>query len=375
MGESPFRTHQVAEGAHFTDREREVARVLDAMRARDRLVLYGERRQGKTSVIRRAAERLRADGGVVVTVDAWLAESLSAINRSLLGAVPGWWLMGERAQELLRSLSGLVSLSVDEAGRPSLGLGGPARSDDRPEETFERILRALDAAAEGTPAPIVVVIDEFQKLETLHGSGGALLRGVMQDTPGLGYLLSGSIETVVHELIGPKGPLAGIDRLEIGGIGRDHLLPWLHHRLETHGVRCDPVVAEAIYDRAGPVTEPILRLAKVVYRLGRGGGEADLEMVAVAFDEIVADQASAYELIWEKLSPDKRRIMRALAAGEVQLTSRAVLERYGLGSSAAASYATTELRSDGVLAPGKPVRISDPFLHAWVAGGNDPPSS
>jgi hypothetical protein len=214
----------------------------------------------------------------------------------------------------------------------------------------------------------VVVIDEFQKLETLHGSGGALLRGVMQETPGIGYVLSGSIEGVVQELIGPKGPLAGIDRLEIGGIGRDHLLPWLRHRLETHGVRCGPEVAEAIYDRAGPVTEPILRLAKVVHRLGRGAGEADLETVAAAFAEIVADQASAYELIWEKLSPDKRRIMRALAAGEKQLTSRAVLDRYGLGSSAAASYATTELRSDGILAPGKPVRISDPFLEAWVAG-------
>jgi hypothetical protein len=267
----------------------------------------------------------------------------------------------------------LVSLSVDESGRPRLGLGGPARVDDRPEETFERILRALAAAAEGTSSPIVVVIDEFQKLETLHGSGGALLRGVMQDTPGIGYLLSGSIEGVVQSLIGPKGPLAGIDRMKIGAIGRNHLVPWVHHRLETHGVRCGRDVAEAIHDRAGPVTEPILRLAKVVHRLGRDPGEASLDTVEAAFAEIVADQASAYELIWEKLSPDKRRIMRALAAGEEQLTSRAVLERYGIGSSAAASWATGELRSDGVLAPGKPVRISDPFLAAWVAGAESPP--
>ncbi len=373
MTEPPFRTHQIAEGAYFTDRETEVARVLAAMRARDRLVLYGERRQGKTSVIRRAAERLRAEGGVAVTVDAWLAESLTALNRSLLGAVPGWWLVGERAQALLRSLSGLVSLSVDESGRPRLGLGGSARLDDRPEETLERILRALDGAAEGTESPIVVVIDEFQKLETLHGSGGALLRGVMQDTPGIGYVLSGSIEGVVQSLIGPKGPLAGIDRMEIGGIGRDHLVPWLHHRLEPHGVRCGRDVVEAIHDRAGPVTEPILRLAKVVHRLGLEAAEASLETVDAAFADIVADQASAYELIWEKLSPDKRRIMRAIAAGEEQLTSRAVLDRYGIGSSAAASWATTELRSDGILAPGRPVRISDPFLAAWVARADQPP--
>jgi hypothetical protein len=365
--EPPFRTQRVAAGPFFTDREREVRRVVDAMRGRQRLAVYGERRQGKTSVIARAAERLREGGGVVVMADAWMASDLAALNRDLVRSVPGWWLVGEKAQGLLRSLAGRVVLSADEHGNPQLGFsGGPGR-DDRPEETFERVLRALEEAAIGGGEAVAVVIDEFQEVASLHPRGGALLRGVMQDTPGLAYVLAGSIMGAVEELIGPKGPLQGIDRLEVGGIDPDHLIPWLHHRLETHGVGCDRAVAEAIYDRAGPVTEYVVRLAKVVHRTGLAEGEASLDTVSGAFQEIIADQEGAYELIWAKLSPSKRSVLRALAAGETRLTSRAVLDGYGLGSSAAATYAINELRADGILAPGKPFRISDPFFHAWIA--------
>jgi hypothetical protein len=37
---------------------------MEAMRGRGRLVLYGEHRTEKTSVIARAAERVRGEGGV-----------------------------------------------------------------------------------------------------------------------------------------------------------------------------------------------------------------------------------------------------------------------------------------------------------------------
>ncbi len=112
-----------------------------------------------------------------------------------------------------------------------------------------------------------------------------------------------------------------------------------------------------------------MRLAKGVHRHGRTAGAADLETVSQAFREILADQEAAFELIWAELSPSKRRIARAVANGEDRLTTRAVLDRYGLGSSASATYGVNELRADGILAPGKPFRISDPFFTAWVAAG------
>jgi hypothetical protein len=90
--------------------------------------------------------------------------------------------------------------------------------------------------------------------------------------------------------------------------------------------------------------------------------------VHAAFEEVVGDFAGSFELIWDTLPPTKRQILRAVADGEQKLTSKEVLDRYRLNSSSAAAHVIKGLRHDGLLAPGKPVRVSDPFFAAWVRG-------
>jgi hypothetical protein len=338
------------------------------MRTGGRLVLYGERRMGKSSVIARAAEWIEAGGGVVIRADAWTVEDLDGLNRELMRSVPREWLIGDRLQSLLRSLRSMVSVSFDESGTPVLAFSGSVGSSSGADERLGRILRGLDEVASGSEAPVVVVVDEFQRLEELEEGSGGLLRGLVQETPHLAYVFAGSIVGLVMDLLGPKGPFHAVDRLEVEGIEPDHLVPWLQHRFEAHGVRAPRAAVEELFERSGPVTEYVMRLAKVVFRLANTAGEATSSTVSEAFEEVVSDYAGSFELIWTKLSPTKRQIMRALADGEEQLTSKAVLDRYDLSSSSAASYAIGELRRDGILAPGKPYRISDPFFQAWVLG-------
>lgn len=361
----PFTTQQVVRGAEFTDREVEVGRVLAAMRDRGRLVLYGERRMGKSSVIAHARERFEGDGGLVIAVDAWTLDDLGELNRAMLRSLPRRWLVGERAQRLLHALRSLVSLSVDDAGRPVLGLSGTAREPADPA-ALGRILRGIDALAAEEARPVAVVIDEFQRLPELHEGAGGVLRGAVQETGHVGYVFAGSIVGLVMELLGPKGPFHAIDRLEVGPIDADHLIEWMAHRFEANGVRASESVIGSLYERSGPVTEYILRLAKVAFRRGLEGGALTSSLVDRAFDEVVADYEGSFELIWDGLSRGKRQVLRAVAAGEQQLTARDVMDRYDLASSSAASYAINQLRYDGLLAPGKPFRVSDPFFAAWV---------
>lgn len=364
----PFRTQAVARSPYFTDREHEVERVLDAMRGRGRLCLYGERRMGKSSIIARASEQLGGQGGVVVTADAWTVQDLDGLARELMRSLPGSWLVGQRLQRILETLRSVAAVSVDESGTPVLQFRSrPASAPGDADERFSRIIRALEVEAREHGGPVTVVIDEFQRLEAVHEGAGGLLRSLVQDTPHLAWVFAGSIVGLVMELLGPKGPFHAIDRLEVGPIERGHLISWLEHRSESHGVPLAAGVAEAVHDRAGPVTEYVMRLAKVVYLRGRGAGTVGLEAVDEAFAEVVADHGGSFELIWSKLSSTKRQVMQALADGEEKLTSRDVLTRYDISSSSAASYAITELRNDGLLAPGRaPYRISDPFLTAWV---------
>lgn len=362
----PFAVQRVVERPFFTDRDVETRRVLDAMNGTGRLVLYGERRQGKTSIIRRAAQRVRERGGVVLEADAWTVDSLDGLTRVLLASVPATWLVGERVGQLVQALRGLIVLTADSKGRPQLALAGPGAVDPHPEERFRSVLEGLDAAAAGTDAPVVVVIDEFQQLGALGPQAVPALRAVVQDTPNLAWVFAGSVVGLVEEMIGPRGPFHAIERLEVKGIDEAHLVSWMADRFRTHGVDVAADTVRTIYERTGPVTEYVLRLASRVHRRSRERGSAGPEDVDVAFEEIVAEQESAYGIIWDKMSRTKRLVLRAVARGEQHLASRAVLERYRISGASAAGYAINELRSDAVLAPGKPYRISDPFLAAWI---------
>lgn len=151
----------------------------------------------------------------------------------------------------------------------------------------------------------------------------------------------------------------------------EHLVPWIEHKMEANDVEVLAGTGSRIYEIAGPVTEYVLRLAKVVHRRARQAGgkkEASPHLVEAAFQEVVADFRGSFELIWAHLSPSKKQVLRAVANGEQHLTARDVVQRYGLGSSSVASYAINELRDGAFLAPSKPYRISDPFLAGWIRG-------
>lgn len=323
---------------------------------------------GKSSIIARAGERLKSEGGHVVAVDAWTVGDVEELNAALLRAIPGSWLVGERVQRLLGSLRTLVALTVAEDGRPVLRLSGASSEPADPVGALGRILRGIDAVAAETEPPVVVVIDEFQRLEQLSEGAGGALRGIVQETGHVGYVFAGSIVGLVMELLGPKGPFHAVERLEVGAMEADQLARWIQHRFESHGVRAPEAVARRIHERAGPVTEYVLRLAKVVHRLSVDDGAATTSLVDAAFGEVVSDYAGSFELIWDGLARSKRQMLRAVAAGEEAVTGRDVLDRYELGSSAAATYAIQALSRDGLLAPGKPPRVSDPFFAEWVRG-------
>lgn len=365
--DTPFTTQQLARSPYFTDREREVRRVLEVMRSRDRLVLFGERRMGKSSVIARAAEQLAESNGVVIAADAWTVDDLDGLNRALMHSVPSTWLLGERIQRMAMSLGSLLRVTMNDQGKPEIRLAPSTDRDADPLKRLDRILRTLDEVAREHDGPVAVVIDEFQKVEELQaGSAAGLLRQVVLETPHLAYVFAGSAVGLVTDLIGPKGPFHAMDRLEVKGIDPVHLSTWIRDRFRTHGLDVSREFTDEIYARGGPVTEYVMRLAKVTFRRGSAEGKVQPTLITEAFDEIVADHAGSFELIWGKLSLTKRQVLRAVADGEAQLTSRDVMLRYGIGASSSAVYAIDELRREGLLAPGLPPRVSDPFLAAWL---------
>ena len=211
-----------------------------------------------------------------------------------------------------------------------------------------------------------MVLDEFQRIEELEVGAAALLRGAIQECHHLAFVCAGSTVSLVDELVGPNGPLHGIfDPLSVGPIDPDLLAAWIEDRLRSRSVVPAPGTGTGIVAWAGPGTENILRLAREVYEGGLAKGSAQPEDVAAALRRIVLDRREAYERAWVELADSHRNVLRALASGAVQLTSRDTIRRFGLPTPAAVLKAVDRLKERRLLSPTGDA-IADPFLREWV---------
>lgn len=364
----PFRTGEIVADEHFTDRAREVAVVRRAMLRSGRLLLTGERRLGKSSILRQAGLHARARGATIVSVDLWTVVSLEEVLRRIVAAVPWGWSWRERLQSLWLGLGLSLGVAADPTGAPTLTLSGSPGElrGTRARELFLQLLARLDAVAGESGEPVALVLDEFQRMEEAERGAGALLRSAVQESHHLAFVCAGSTLSLVRELVGPEGPLHGIfDELAVGPIDPELLAAWIEDRLRSHGVTPAPGTGAHVVEWAGPRTEDVLRLAREVWDGGIAGGAASPADVPAAMRRIVSDRRSTYERIWDDLAPSQRGLLRALADGAVQLTARETIRSYALPTPAGVLKALGRLQAQHLVnASGN--AISDPFLTEWV---------
>ncbi len=84
VSENPFVVSLLARGEHFADREEELIRIRDAYcTPGGKLIVYGDRRLGKSSALERAAELARRDGcRVAIASFATASDSSEAAQRA-----------------------------------------------------------------------------------------------------------------------------------------------------------------------------------------------------------------------------------------------------------------------------------------------------
>lgn len=371
---NPFRTAGVIQSPYFTDREAEVARILEAMRMPGgKLIVSGERRMGKTSALVIALEAHRATGGAGILADFSTASTpVDLANRILSAATRElhrrWQ---DRVMGFFRQLRPEVTLGSDPAGLPtaSFGVGLRESSDDDQYQTLTGVLDALERMFADRSETFAVVLDEFQEI---HGLGGEQaewrLRGVAQHHQHLSYVFAGSKTSLIRRMQNKNRAFYQLaDRLPFGPIDPTHMARWIDARMAGENVRVAGA-GQAIVALAGPRTRDIVQLARKTFDHARGSGGANEQVVAEAFGELIAEEDDAVRLYWDGLTAGQQNVLRAIAAGEPQLTGQGAQRRFALASPPAVKKTADKFEEDGVA-----IRIGDgsyecdsPFVRGWL---------
>jgi uncharacterized protein len=370
MVENPFRTAEHVVGAFFTDRATEVDVVVRAMTDRGRLLVYGPRRMGKSSILAMSAERVRAAGGVVVHADLATATSLVEVAERLLAAVSRVEPWRDRLVEWARTLSPLVTLGFDEARMPRLGIGLEARprGGEGERALLERVLDRVEAVATRASSPVVVVLDEFQRLSELGGEAAEwLLRNRMQENRATSYVCAGSKEGLIREMLQPKRAFyAFFEQLHVGPMDAAHLARWIDERLTGAGVPARGV-GRSLVERVGPRTQDVVQAARTLWFQAAVTGRANDDAVEAAIAEVVRNDDTGMRRTWEDLTPLQQRLLRAVAAGATELHAQDTRQRFDLGPSSSVTTALDALTGRSILAreAGRVV-FENPFYREWV---------
>jgi len=375
---NPFIIGHLAEGEGFADRDKEVARICAALRdPSSRVLVYGDRRMGKSSTVRVAAEEVRAAGLPVAVVDLGNATSAEAAAQRVLAAVEKE--VGRRWSDLLLNavgkLKGTVTVTPSVAPDGTLSLAftvTPAPEPSGKVKQFIEVLDAIESELDVRDLEIGLGLDEFQRLRKWCGEDFDWpLKEMFERHRRIGYVLAGSERSLIEQMLENKkaGFWKVVDILPMGPLPESELADWLAERSKATGLGLSPDAAVAVIRIAGPRTRDVVQLARAVWDRTRSKGSAGTDDVVETMDLLVVEQAALHQKLWLRLHDVARKVLLLLATdAKAEVTGAGTLSKHNLGPKTTVHRVLKDLVEGEVLVESVEGGhlFDDPFFRRWV---------
>lgn len=352
--------------------EREQRQLRAAVESASRVVVYGPRNYGKTSVVRnvtirefQAARRRSfvyfADLMGVRSMRSLTQRLTAGLQRCFAASFPVKGLL-ESAGRLLGSLRPEVSLDP-HTGSPSVSLHpGAADAGIALQTLWERIARIAEEIDS------LIVLDEFQDVALVE-EAPAQLRACLEALGGAPVLLLGSKRHMLAELFAaPGAPLAGWGTdLEFRPIPYDDYHVYIAERFEQRRLTIPREVSTSLQDEMQRVPEAINRLCAQIMELHEDA-EIGRQHVRSALLQLLENREGRFAAYLSAFSATDETVLTEIARrGAVEHPqSKRFLSAVGL-SSRTVALSFRRLRDQGVIErAANRYRIADPLLAAYL---------
>jgi uncharacterized protein len=371
---NPFRYGGVARGEHFTNREDELAALLEDVRGGQDVVIFSPRRLGKTSLVTRAVEQLRGEDMLVAYLDllgsptkAELADDLAqAFADGLLSPLERAF---DRVKTFFSSLVVSPRVTVGQDGRPQLEFVGY-----EPEQDADKLIEGLlelpaQVADEGHS--VAIVLDEFQEIVAIDRRLPGQVRAAFQRQDAIAHVYLGSKRHLMEPLFMEHGaPLyRSAKPMPLGPMAQDKLARFLRGRFAAGEVEIEPDALEHIVALTGGRPYEAQELSSFAWtRSRREGGRVDVELVTNALGDVVDAESARFVAVWDRLPSSQRSLLLALSRETGRVYAEGYRRRHKLGSASAVQTAVARLQQLELVEPleGGGYAISDVFMRGWL---------
>jgi len=358
-------------GKPFCPRPHLESAVADAAAHQQRIVLLGERRMGKSSLVEHT---LTQPDSILVAIDLRGLDSVGDfIDRLLLRlstTLEAHRLLSKHLPEPLKeALSFISEINVSLNGILSVGAKAKPKAST--------VIRAMDAIERASRwRPLAVFFDEFQEIiENLEDKDSRHLLGVLraeiQRHAHVSYLFAGSARSSMFELFTSERShfYQSATILDVGPIPQLDMENFLREQFARGSRNLNVDTLKAIFALAGDSPNDQQQLAYHLWTQSTPGrlGQDDLKR---AFSALLAEVSRRGELILESATPAQRRILFAIAIRENEETSTDSFIRFAgfkNNSSVGAALRPFLKGNNAILEKrGSRVRFRERFLKLWL---------
>ncbi len=369
---NPFSYGGIVKGKTFCNRVSEQKDLIRAADNNEKLFIHGERRVGKTSLLKTVIQKIEKKRGICFYIDVWKCLDEDDFSRVCASAFAEYAFKEKRSVgEKLRTLfAGIApSFSIDETGQPSVTLLRAHSNQTGP--LIDEILKAPERVRAMEPdRPILVVFDEFQQIREISGSKlEKIIRSRVQEQQSVSYFFCGSRTSLLKKMFLKKGsPLyRSSGHYPIESISLNHWRPFIKAEFTTAGRVITSETITALVEATGGHPFYTQMLCSALWDITNDTVSAsDLKS---AVNLLLERENSAYTTLWSALPELPRKMLRAVATENplFKPTSGKTVRTHGFASPSSSKSALTYLIDRDHVAQNKDggYFLVDRFLGMW----------
>ncbi len=368
---NPFKFGQVVGSKDFCPRPDLMKSLSDCLSSGQNVLLQGERRMGKTSLIAEAVRKNRAFR--LLHIDLMEIKSLEGMVHRIATSILS---MEQRSGMLEKALLALArfrpALSTDPL-TGSLTVTLDTSLSLRPD-SLEGLLAFIEQMYR--KKRLVVFVDEFQDILKIpdHREVLAILRSRIQFQSEIPYVYAGSIRNQMH------GIFYDVDSpfykaalpLDVGPLDDKRFSTFLARKFSSGDRFVDTETMDRIFELTGRAAGDVQALCSSFWDISDQGAVLGLDSIPDALENIFAQESKGYEMTLVQMTASQIKCLSALArVGGGSPYSSEFLKASNLATASSVTRALNRLIALRVLFKGDAgYTFSNPFFRHWIIWKN-----
>lgn len=368
---NPFKYGQVVSAEDFCPRPELLGQMVRFIKSGQNVVLQGERRMGKTSLICEAVRQAKKHR--MVYVDLLEIKTADDLAKRMIKAIVSAEAQAGMLEKILKTLAQLrPTVSVDPfTGQPSVSLDPRVTLEP---DSIEAILELLQSTRKRKAT--TVVFDEFQDILNLPSSKEtlALLRSRVQFHGDISYIFAGSIRNRMSDIFNsPDSPFfKSAVAVDVGSLDPGDFSAFLKEKFRKGRRKIiDDTLAEII-SMAESVPGDVQQLCGALWDMSAPGDSITKERFQDALELIFARESKGYEAVLVQVTGQQLKCLTGLARlGGKSPLSAAFLEGVGITLPASVKKAMNRLAQLKVIYRYQgEYKFINPFFKLWLLWKN-----